>query len=278
MGGTHGLESKGTEGNEMQRFTDKVILITGAAEGMGRAITLAFAGEGAIVAATDSNTKLLEKTAKEASELSGRPVDGFKMDVTKKDEIAQTVKAIIDKHGRIDVLVNNAGVSTMNPVVDMTEEEWDFCMNVNAKGTFLVTKAVLPHMIAAKNGKIVNTASVAGKGATAFQAHYGASKAAVIAFTQALSKEVGEHHINVNAVCPGIIKTAMQDREMVWEGKLRGMKPEDLLFMATQFIPWGRNGEPEDVAKVILFLASPDAEYITGQAINITGGLIMVTH
>jgi meso-butanediol dehydrogenase / (S,S)-butanediol dehydrogenase / diacetyl reductase len=266
------------EGNEMKRFKNKVVLITGTAEGMGRAITLAFAREGAIVVPTDINTKLLAKTAKEASKLSGRPVDWFKMDVTKKDQIAQTVKAIIDKHGRIDVLVNNAGVSTMNPVVDMTEEEWDFCMDVNAKGPFLVSKAVLPHMIAAKNGKIVNTASVAGKGATAFQAHYGASKAAVIAFTQALSKEVGEHHINVNAVCPGMIKTAMQDREMVWEGKLRGMNPEDLRFMGCQFIPWGRNGEPEDVAKVILFLASPDAEYITGQAINVTGGLIMITH
>jgi len=262
----------------MQRFTDKLVLITGAGEGMGRAITLAFAREGAIVVPTDINEKLLAETAKQASEQSGRPVDWFKMDITKKDEIAQTVNAIIDKHGHIDVLINNAGVSTMNPVVDMTEEEWDFCMNVNAKGTFLVTKAVLPHMIAANDGKIVNTASVAGKGATAFQAHYGASKAAVIAFTQALSKEVGEYHINVNAVCPGIIKTSMQDREMVWEGKLRGMKPEDLLFMACQYIPWGRNGEPEDVAKVVLFLASPDAEYITGQAINVTGGLIMVTH
>ena len=107
----------------MQRFTDKVVLITGTAEGMGRAITLAFAREGAIVIPTDINTKLLAETVKEASELSGRPVDWFKMDVTRKDEIEQTVKAIMDKHGRIDVLVNNAGVSTMNPVVDMTEEE-----------------------------------------------------------------------------------------------------------------------------------------------------------
>jgi NAD(P)-dependent dehydrogenase (short-subunit alcohol dehydrogenase family) len=262
----------------MQRFTDKVVLITGGAEGMGRAITLAFAREGAIVVPTDIHTKLLAKTAEEASKLSGRAVDWFKMDVTKKDEIANTVKTVIGKHGRIDVLVNNAGVSTIKPVVDMTEEEWDFCMNVNAKGTFLVSKAVLPHMIAAKNGKIINFSSAAGKGAPAFQAHYGASKAAIIAFTQALAKEVGEHHINVNAVCPGMIKTSMQDREMVWEGKLRGMNPEDLRFMAVQFIPWGRNGEPEDVAKVVLFLASPDAEYITGQAININGGLIMVTH
>lgn len=110
----------------MKRFKNKVVLITGTAEGMGRAITLAFAREGAIVVPTDINTKLLAKTAKEASKLSSRPVDSFKMDVTKKDEIAQIVKAIIDKHGRIDVLVNNAGVSTMNPVVDMTEEEWDF--------------------------------------------------------------------------------------------------------------------------------------------------------
>jgi len=262
----------------MQRFTDKIVLITGCAEGMGRAITLAFAQEGATVIPTDINTELLAKTAKEASELSGHPVEWFKLDVRKWDDIAQTVKTVIDKYGRIDVLVNNAGVSTMNPVVDLTEEEWDFCMDVNAKGPFLMAKAVLPHMIAAKNGKIVNMASVAGKGATAFQAHYGASKAAVIGFTQGLSKEVGEHHINVNAVCPGMIHTGMQDREMVWEAKLRGVDPEFLRMMGVQFIPWGRNGEPEDVAKVVLFLASPEAEYITGQAINVTGGLIMVTH
>jgi NAD(P)-dependent dehydrogenase (short-subunit alcohol dehydrogenase family) len=266
------------EENDVKRFADKVVFLTGTAEGIGRAITLAFAGEGAIVVPTDINAEKLAQTAKEASELSGRPVDWYKMDVRSWDEIKRTVQAVIDKYGRIDVLINNAGVSTMHPVVDLTEEEWDFCMDINAKGPFLVSKAVLPHMIAAKAGKIVNTASVAGKGATAFQAHYGASKAAVIAFTQGLSKEVGEHHINVNAVCPGMIHTGMQDREMVWEGQLRGLDPEFLRMMGVQFIPWGRNGEPEDVAKVVLFLASPEAEYVTGQAINVTGGLIMITH
>jgi len=262
----------------MQRFVDKVVFITGSATGIGRGITLAFAQEGATVVLTDANADALAQTAKEASEAGGRQLDWFKMDVTKQEEIAKAVQAVIDKYGRIDVLINNAGVSTMNPVVDLTEEEWDFCMDVNAKGPFLVSKHVLPHMISAGGGKIVNTASVAGKGATAFQAHYGASKAAVIAFTQALSKEVGEHHINVNAVCPGFIHTGMQDREVVWEGKLRGMDPEFLRDMAIQFIPLGRNGQPEDVAKVVLFLASPEADYVTGQAINVTGGLIMITH
>ena len=263
----------------MNRFADKVVLLTGSATGIGRAITLAFANEGAIVVPTDQNPEVLAETAKEASEASGLPVDWFKMDVRDMEEITKTVKAVIDKHGRIDVLINNAGVSTMNPVVDLTEEEWDFCMDVNAKGVFLVSKAILPYMIAAESGKIVNTASVAGKGATAFQAHYGASKAAVIAFTQALSKEVGENGICVNAVCPGFIHTAMQDRELVWEAKLRGgLEPEFLRQMGVQFIPLGRNGKPEDVAKVVVFLASPEADYVTGQAINVTGGLIMITH
>jgi meso-butanediol dehydrogenase/(S,S)-butanediol dehydrogenase/diacetyl reductase len=259
----------------MQRFDGKTVLITGAAEGMGRAITLAFAREGAIVLPTDINLELLAKTAQDAAQLSGRPVDHFKLDVTKRADIEAVVKAIVEKHGRIDVLINNAGVSTHHRVVDLTDEEWDFCMNVNAKGVFLMTRAVLPHMIAAGGGKIVNTSSAAGKIGSPLEAHYSASKFAVLGFTKSVALDVAEHHINVNAVCPGIIKTSMQDREVAWDSKIRGVDPEDIRKMYVQYTPLGRIGQPEDVAKVVLFLASSDADFMTGQGINVTGGIIM---
>jgi len=259
----------------MQRFTDKVVLITGAGTGMGRAITLAFAREGAIVVPTDVNTELLTQTAKDAGELSGIPVKWFKVDVTNRLDIEAAVKGVMDMYGRIDVLINNAGVSTHNYVVNLTDEEWDFCMNVNAKGVFMMTRAVLPHMIAAGGGKIVNTASAAAKIGGPLEAHYAASKFAVLGFTQAVAHEVAEHHINVNAVCPGLIKTSMQDREVAWDAKIRGMDPEDIRKMYVQYTPLGRLGQPEDVAKVVLFLASSDADFMTGQGVNVTGGIIM---
>jgi meso-butanediol dehydrogenase/(S,S)-butanediol dehydrogenase/diacetyl reductase len=130
-------------------------------------------------------------------------------------------------------------------------------------------------MIAANKGKIVNTASAAAKTGEANQAHYAASKFAVLGFTQGLAKEVAQYHINVNAVCPGAIKTPMQDREVVWEGEIRGIDPEALRQMMVMFTPWGRLGYPEDVAKVVLFLASDEAEFMTGQGVNVTGGITM---
>ncbi len=259
----------------MQEFKDKVVLITGAATGIGRAITLRFVEAGATVVPTDLNEDGLAALSAEIKGLGGTEPMTFKMDVTDAGQIKEVVDAVIAAYGKIDVLCNNAGVSSMVKVVDMSEADWDFNMNVNAKGPFLVSRAVLPHMIAAKSGKIVNTASMASKMGAALLAHYSASKFAVIGFTQALAKEVAQYGITVNAVCPGFVLTSMQDREVVWEGELRGMSPEEVRQEYIDLTPLGRLCLPEDVAKVVVFLASSGADFMTGQAINVTGGACM---
>ena len=257
----------------MGDFTNKVVLITGSGTGIGRAITLAFATAGATVVPTDLNPDAVQKIGREVAALTGSEPASYVLDVTKADQIAETVDTIIQRYGRIDVLINNAGVSSMVKVVEMTEKDWDFNMDVNAKGPFLVSRAVLPYMIAARQGKIVNTASMASKIGAPLLAHYSASKFAVLGFTQALGKEVAEYGINVNAVCPGFVATSMQDREVVWEAQLRGMTPEEVREEYIAQTPLGRLCQPEDVAKVVLFLASPAADFMTGQALNVTGGI-----
>lgn len=256
----------------MRRFEGKVVLVTGAGSGIGRALSKAFASEGAYVVCTDINPAGLESVASEIR-ASGGSVETHPMDVTDKSQISEVVEVVVSRHGHIDVLVNNAGVSTMSPVVELTEEEWDFNMNVNSKGVFLCSQAVLPKMISSGRGKIVNIASMAAKIGAPFLAHYSASKSAVVGFTQALAREVAEYGINVNAVCPGFVATSMQDREVVWEGRLRGMTPDAVREEYVKQTPLGRLCQPEDVARVVLFLASPDADFMTGQAVNVTGGI-----
>jgi len=164
----------------------------------------------------------------------------------------------------------------MNWVWELTEEEWDFNMNVNIKATWLVTKYITPHMIKRKRGKIINIASLVGKIGSPLIAHYSASKFAVVGFTQAITQDLAPYGINVNAVCPGFVKTSMQEREILWEAKIRNIKdPEDIRREYIKSIPLKKLCYPEDVAKLVLFLASEDADYITGQAINITGGTCM---
>lgn len=254
-------------------FEGQRVLITGASGGIGRAISEAFAREGATLLLTDIDEKRLEELARSLSETK---VLTAKMDVTNEKEVAQTVSWFIDNVGGIDVLVNNAGVSTMNYFWKLSEEEWDFNMNVNAKGVWLVSKHVVPHMIEKRKGVIVNIASMAGKIGAAFLAHYSASKFAVIGFTQAAARELAPYGIRVNAVCPGFVKTPMQDREIVWEAKLRGIDdPEKIREEYVRQTPLGRLCYPEDVAKVVLFLASDYSGFMTGQALNVTGGICM---
>ncbi len=258
----------------MGRFEGKVILITGSALGIGKAIAMMCAKEGAHVVCTDINTEALESLVREIGRFGGS-ADAHGMDVTEKNQVQDVVSRVLASYGRIDVLVNNAGVSTMKPVVELTEEGWDLNMNVNAKGVFLVSQAVLPSMIQRRSGKIVNTASMASKIGAPLLAHYSASKFAVVGFTQALSREVAEYGITVNAVCPGFVATGMQDREVVWEGEFRGMTPDEVRQDYIRQTPLGRLCRPEDVARVVLFLASGESDFMTGQALNVTGGTCM---
>lgn len=257
------------------RFENKVVFITGSARGIGRAITQVFAEEGALLALADLDDKELERVKNEL-EGTAAQVRLYKLDVSKEAMVKEVVEKAIDDFGTIDILINNAGVSTMNYFWNLTEQEWDFNMDVNAKGVWLTSKYVVPHMIEKKKGKIVNTASMAGKMGAALEAHYAASKFGVVGFTQAAAQELAPYGINTNCVCPGFVKTSMQDREAVWEAKLKGVEnPEDIVKAYISQTPLGRLCYPEDVAKVVAFLASGDADFMTGQAINVTGGACM---
>jgi NAD(P)-dependent dehydrogenase (short-subunit alcohol dehydrogenase family) len=257
------------------KLTGKIALVTGAGKGIGRAISQALAKEEAIVIVCDLDKDAAEETVRSV-EVMGYLSLPLWMDVTSSDSIDKTIHDIIDRFGKIDILVNNAGVSTMTKVVDMTEEEWDFNMDVNAKGVFLCSRAVEKMMI--KNdvgGKIVNISSMAGKKGAKFLAHYCASKHAVIGFTKSLALELAPYNINVNSVCPGYVNTSMQHRELVWEAELEGTTPEEIKANYIALTPLGRLEEPEDVAKVVVFLCSDESNFITGQAINVTGGAEM---
>jgi len=257
----------------MQRLLDKIALVTGASKGIGRAIAVAFAKEGAnIVVNYFKSEDDANDVVKEINAL-GRAAIPVRADASKIDEVKAMVRRAIDEFGGIDILVNNAGVSTMGLLVDLTEQDWDYNMDVNAKGVFLCCQAVAPHMISQRHGKIINISSMAGKTGARFFSHYCASKFAVIGLTQSLALELAPYGINVNAVCPGYVETDMQRRELVWEAKLRGISPEEVKKGYVESVPLGRLEKPEDVANVVLFLASADSDYMTGQAVNVTGGI-----
>jgi meso-butanediol dehydrogenase / (S,S)-butanediol dehydrogenase / diacetyl reductase len=247
-------------------------LVTGAASGIGLAIAHAFVREGATVAVSDINADGARATSAELGSLAR----AFRLDVTDADETACVFQSAIDWLGGLDLVAANAGISTMNAVADLSEDEWDANMAVNAKGVFLTNREAVRHFLATgTKGVIVNTASLAAKIGVPFLAHYAASKFAVVGFTQSLAKEVGEHGIRVNAVCPGYVRTSMQEREVEWEGKLRGMTSEAVREEYVAATPLGRLEEPEDVAKIVVFLASDLSDFLTGEAINASGGVLM---
>jgi NAD(P)-dependent dehydrogenase (short-subunit alcohol dehydrogenase family) len=256
----------------MGRFEGRGVVVTGAAQGMGRAIAAAFVDEGARVVLSDMNEDGVKKTAAELGQ-NGNTF-GVRCDVTKADDVAGLVDAAVGHLGNVDTFVNNAGTITMRQVVDLAEEEWDAVMDVNAKGVFLCTRAILPHMLERKSGTIVNIASQAGKRGYKLFAHYCASKAAVIVFSKGVALEVAPH-VRINCVCPGIVNTDMMEREYAWEEAMTGEPKESIQKRWMSGIPMGRFQEPEHIARVALFLASDDASEMTGQAINVTGGMVM---
>jgi NAD(P)-dependent dehydrogenase (short-subunit alcohol dehydrogenase family) len=250
----------------------KTVLVTGAASGIGRAIVKRLAKAGAWVAVTDKDGGAADRLAKEI----GSDAISASLDVTDAAATAQAFDQAITAFGKIDIVCANAGISTMNPTADLTEAEWDSNMDVNAKGVFLTNQAAIRRWLAAKqSGVIVNTASLAGKLGAPLLAHYSASKFAVVGFTQALAREMGPHNIRVNCVCPGFVRTSMQEREVVWEGKLRGMEPDAVRREYISLTPLGRLEEAEDVADIVLFLASDLSRFLTGEAINASGGVTM---
>lgn len=258
------------------RFKDKTVIITGGDKGIGRAVAVAFAMEGAntIIGyhkdtdAANETVKLVEKT--------GGNCEAVKADVRLKKDCENLVETAVKSFKKLDAAVNNAGVSTMSWAVDLTEDEWDFNMDVNAKGVFFCSQAQVKQLIKQGNGgRIVNIASIAAKRQAMLLSHYAASKFAVLGFSKSLALEMAPHKINVNCVCPGLVKTSMQEREIGWEAKLRGLTEEEVINEYHSHVPLGRLEEPEDVAKVVLFLASDEAGYMTGQAINIAGGMEM---
>lgn len=217
-----------------------------------------------------------EAGAAKAAQRLGNGAIGLGIDVRRRLSVEQAFAAVQAAFGGYDILCANAGVSTMNLVVDLSDEEWDLNFDVNARGVFLTNQIAARHFLkAGTRGVIVNTASLAAKWGAPWLAHYSASKFAVMGFTQALARELAPHGIRVNCVCPGFVKTGMQSREVAWEAKLRAMTPEAVIDDYVAQTPLGRLEEPEDVAKAVLFLASDLSGFITGEALNVTGGVRM---
>ena len=245
------------------RLENKIAVVTGGARGIGRAISLRLASEGAKIAIVDIMLDVAEATAKEFTD-KGFEAKAYAANVAKPEDADATVKKVIADFGKIDILVNNAGITKDNLIMRMSEAEWDAVIAVNLKGTFNFTKAAVTPMARQRSGKIVNIASVVGRMGNAGQANYSASKAGVIALTKSTAKEFGSRNIQVNAVAPGFIETEMT-------AKL----PQSVRDTFMMVIPAKRPGKPEDVANVVFFLCSSDADYVTGQVINIDGGMLM---
>jgi len=228
----------------MKNLENKIALVTGAARGIGQAIALNLAEEGADLALCDVKAEWLDDTTAKVRAL-GRRAEAYAMDVADGAAVAEAVAKVAADFGRIDILVNNAGITRDTLLIRMTEEDWDAVLDINLKGAFLTTKAVVKHMMKQRSGAIVNIASVVGIMGNAGQANYTASKAGLIALTKTTAKEMGSRNIRVNAVAPGFIRTAMTD-------KLSGPVKDAMLHM----VPLGRLGEPDDVARAVAFLAS----------------------
>lgn len=242
-------------------FTNKVVVVTGSTRGIGRGIAEEFAQSGAqviIIGRTQSN---VDEVVKNIS-AQGLAADGFACNITDANDVQETINKILDKHKRIDILVNNAGVTRDNLLLRMSESDWDEVITTNLKGVFLVSKVVSKVMLKAKQGKMINIASIIGITGNVGQSNYAASKAGVIAFTKSLAKELASRQITVNCIAPGYIKTDMTE-QMTEEARDKIQKS----------IPINRLGEVSDVAGICLFLASDRANFITGQTLVIDGGM-----
>ena len=244
------------------RLKNKVCIITGAARGIGKATAIKFLGNGAKVVICDLDDAFVQSIVKELSEFG--EVTGFAVDVTKPDDIRYMVNEVLKKYGRIDVLVNNAGITSDAQLIKMTSEQFDRVIDVNLKGTFNCTKEVATAMIRNGAGKIINISSVVGIFGNFGQTNYAAAKFGVIGMTKTWAKELGKKNINVNAVAPGFILTEMTMK-----------MPDNVLDMMKEKSPLKKLGTPEDVANACLFLASDESDFIHGAVISVDGGLVI---
>lgn len=249
-----------------QRLAGKIALVTGAAQGIGRAIATRLAGEGAAVAIADIQTEAAERTAAELRALGAKAI-AVKLDVTKFDDAEAAASAVERELGPIDILVNNAGWDKLEPFIESMPETWDKIIAINYRGALNCCRAIAPRMKARGSGKIISISSDAGRVGSTGEAVYAGCKAAIIGFSKTIARELARYNINVNVVCPGptdtaLLRDAMAGREGVLEAMARG-------------IPFRRLGKPEDLAGAVAFFASADSDYATGQVISISGGLTM---
>jgi 3-oxoacyl-[acyl-carrier protein] reductase len=247
------------------RLKDQVAIVTaGAGAGIGQAVVRRLAEEGTHVVISDAHAKRPLDLAQELGKQYGREFIGLQVDATNQDQVEKMVQMTVDQYGRIDILVNNAGINKLEPAWEMSGETWDFVMRTNVYSTFYATRAVLPHMIKQKSGKVVSLASVAGWiGSSDGEAHYCAAKAAVMGYTRAVAAEVGKHGVRVNAIAPGLIYNEF----------LRRIYPDEMFRSVEKRTPLGRVGQPKDIADLALFLVSDESSFITGEIMCCSGGL-----
>ena len=253
------------------KLKGKTALVTGAGRGIGRAIALALARDGAQVAVLDVVKENAEAVRREIEALGVKGL-ALVVDLRRRAEVERAIAELIAQWGQLDIVVNNAGWDRMQPFLESEEDTWDKIIGINFKGTLYVLKAALPHMIQrAAGGRVITIASDAGRVGSSNEAVYAGTKGALIAFSKTIAREVARHGITVNVVCPGITETAL----------LQGMREESpknarVIEAIGRAIPLGRTGQPEDIAAAVAFLASPEAGYITGQTLSVSGGLTMV--
>jgi NAD(P)-dependent dehydrogenase (short-subunit alcohol dehydrogenase family) len=248
-------------------LADKVAIVTGAAQGIGRAVAETLAANGASVALVDVRSEAIAQAAAAFQERGGKAI-AVAADVSSAEQVEEMVASVVAIFGTVDILVNNAGVLRNTPIVEMSEAEWDLVVDVCLKGAFLCARAVLPLMMAKRHGKIVNISSLAARSTSIMGgAAYTAAKAGLLGFSRHLAREAAPHGINVNAVCPGATDTPMT--------RIGARTPEHFEVLG-KAIPLGRWGVPEDQANAVLFLVSEAASFITGATLDVNGGLIMV--
>lgn len=248
----------------MRKLEGKVAVVTGASRGIGRAIALKLANEGAKVVVNYSGSQAKAEEVVAMIQENGGEAIAVQASVSKTEEVTALMDATVKTFGSLDILVNNAGITRDNLLMRMKEDEWDDVLDTNLKGVFLCTKAVTRQMMKQRAGRIINISSIVGVAGNAGQANYVAAKAGVIGLTKTTAKELASRNILVNAIAPGFIETEMTDQ-----------LPEDIKQGMLMQIPLAKLGQPEDIAKAVAFLASDDANYMTGQTLHIDGGMVM---